>query len=216
MKNFTLFKRQMMFVVFMLLGCMSIHAADDGLITEQITIKLDKAGTLPDKIDDKKKRLITNLKIIGEINGTDVRLIRDMAGLRYLAILDLSEVRIVSGGDYYYSGGLKVYTENDKFGNYIFYDLRKLTSLIIPKSITSIGDCALKDCINLVSLDLPSSVTIIGDNAFSGCKSLTNLVIPASVTSIGASAFSGCAGLTSLTVPEGVDSIGKTTFYSCI
>ena len=46
MKNFTLFKRQMMFVVFMLLGCVSIHAADDGLITEQITIKLDKAGTL--------------------------------------------------------------------------------------------------------------------------------------------------------------------------
>lgn len=66
MRNFT-FKRQLLFVMFMLLGCLSIQAADDGLITKQITIKLDKAGTLPDKIGSTKKKQITNLKIIGEI-----------------------------------------------------------------------------------------------------------------------------------------------------
>ena len=54
MKNFT-FKRQLLFVMFMLLGCLSIQAADDGLITKQITIKLDKAGTLPDRISESKK-----------------------------------------------------------------------------------------------------------------------------------------------------------------
>lgn len=70
MKNFT-FKRQLLFVMFMLLGCLSIQAADDGLITKQITIKLDKAGTLPDRISESKKYLITNLKIVGEVNGTD-------------------------------------------------------------------------------------------------------------------------------------------------
>lgn len=37
-----------------LLGCLAIQAADD-LITQQITIKLDKAGTLPNKISDTKK-----------------------------------------------------------------------------------------------------------------------------------------------------------------
>ena len=49
MKNFT-FKRQLLFVMFMLLGCLSIQAADDGLITKQMTIELNKAGTLPDRI----------------------------------------------------------------------------------------------------------------------------------------------------------------------
>ena len=49
MRNFT-FKRQLLFVMFMLLGCLSIQAADEGLITKQITIKLDKAGSLPEKI----------------------------------------------------------------------------------------------------------------------------------------------------------------------
>ena len=69
MRNFT-FKGLLLTAVFMLLGCLSIQAADDDLITKQITVKLDKAGTLPDKIASSEMYKITNLKIIGEINGT--------------------------------------------------------------------------------------------------------------------------------------------------
>lgn len=47
MRNFT-FKGLFLTAVFMLLGCLSIQAADGDLITRQITIKLDKAGSLPD------------------------------------------------------------------------------------------------------------------------------------------------------------------------
>ena len=105
MRNFT-FRRQLLFVLFMLWGCLSIQAADDDLITKQITIKLDEAGTLPNKIGSTKKYQITNLKIIGEINGTDWCFIREMAGRNYellktagkLSILDLSDARIVEGG----------------------------------------------------------------------------------------------------------------------
>ena len=68
----------------------------------KITINLEKAGTLPDKIASSKKYQITNLKIIGEINGTDLRMIRDMAGSNStdgkLSVLDLSEAKIVEGG----------------------------------------------------------------------------------------------------------------------
>ena len=79
MRNFT-FKGLLLTAVFMLLGCLSIQAANDDLITKQITIKLDKAGTLPDKISESQKNLITNLKIVGKINGTDLKFIREMAG----------------------------------------------------------------------------------------------------------------------------------------
>ena len=65
MRNFT-FKGLFLAIVFIVLGSLSIQAAD-GLITKQITIKLEKAGTLPDKIGSTKKKQITNLKIIGEI-----------------------------------------------------------------------------------------------------------------------------------------------------
>ena len=52
----------------------------DGLLTTQVTIKLDEAGTLPDRIGANEKNLITNLKIVGKINGTDLKFIREMAG----------------------------------------------------------------------------------------------------------------------------------------
>ena len=42
-------------VLFVLLGNLIILAADDGLITKQITIKLEKAGTLPNRISESKK-----------------------------------------------------------------------------------------------------------------------------------------------------------------
>ena len=222
MKNFTLFKRQMMFVVFMLLGCMSIHAADDGLITKQITIKLDEAGTLRDRISESKKYLITNLKIVGEINGADWCLIREMAGCDFygektrgkLSILDLSDVKIVKG-NYLYLNNWGLFTSNDELGYEAFSGCSVLTSLTLPSSVTSIGDYAFYGCSGLTSLTLPSSVTSIGEYAFRGCSGLTSLTIPSSVTSIGWAAFLDCSGLTSLTIPSSVTWIRGSVFSGC-
>ena len=176
MRNFT-FKRQLLFVMFMLLGCLSIQAADDGLITTQVTIKLDEAGTLPDRIGENQKYLITNLKIVGKINGTDLKFIREMAGCDFnrektdgkLSILDLSEAKIVAGGDAYVQYGDNRYTSNDDLGNYVFYDCSGLTSLTIPSGVTSIGSEAFQGCCGLTSMTIPSSVTSIGESAFQGC-----------------------------------------------
>ena len=157
-------------LMFMLLGCLAIQASDD-LITKQITIKLDKAGTLPDKIGSTKKYKITNLKIVGEINGTDWVFIRDMAGRGLkdyiytngkLSVLDLSEVKIVEGGDCYYYDVTKYYTSNDRLGDYAFYGCCRLTSLSLPSGITSIGNYAFQDCWGLTSFVIPSKVTTIG------------------------------------------------------
>lgn len=50
---------------------------------------------------------------------------------------------------------------------------------------------------------IPDSVTSIGEWAFSGCRSLTGVTIPASVTSVGGGAFSSCDRLTSINVDNG-------------
>ena len=224
MRNFT-FKGLLLTAVFMLLGCLSIQAANDDLITKQITIKLDKAGTLPDRIASSKKYKITNLKIVGEINGTDLKFIREMAGCDYdgketdgkLSILDLSDAKIVEGGSAYYSDrddGF-IYTSNDKLGDYAFYGCSGLTSLTLPSGVTKIGCYALSSCIGLTSLTLPSSVTEIGEHAFLNCRGLTNFTIPSGVTSIGTSAFFCCYGLISLTIPSSVTSIGGFAFNDC-
>ena len=160
MRTFTL-KGLFLTAVFMVLGCLAIHAADGDLITKQITIKLEEAGTLPSKIGDTKKYKITNLKIMGEINGTDLRFIRKMAGCNEegrrtegeLATLDLSGSKIVKGGDiYFYSSYFYCYTSDDVIGAYAFYGCSSLTSLTLPSSVTSIGSSAFYGCSGLTSI----------------------------------------------------------------
>lgn len=230
MRNFT-FKGLFLAGLFMVLGCLSIQAADD-LITKQITIKLDEAGTLPDKIGSTKKYQITNLKIIGEINGTDLMFIRNMAGgidfydetgQGKLSVLDLSQARIVvGGGPYFYyrhheglSGGVReLYVdENDVLGDYMFSGCSALTSLILPSSVTKIGNYAFEHLVTLTSLIIPSNVTEIGNYAFVNCRGLTSMKIPSSVTNIGDCAFLNCSGLISLVISSGV--IDGSAFENC-
>ena len=223
--NLSTLKTLFLTTVFMLFGCLAIQAADEGLITKQITIKLDKAGTLLDRISSSKKYLITNLKIVGEVNGTDWCLIREMAGSNdnlkktdgKLSILDLSDAKIVKGGIPYVtaSGITDQYTSNDKLGGLAFRGCSGLISLTIPSSVTSIGYSAFEGCSGLTSLSIPSSVTLIESGAFRGCSGLTSLTIPSSVTSIGSGAFEDCTGLTSLAIPSSVTSIGSDAFYGC-
>ena len=219
------FKGLFLTVLFVLLGSLSIQAVDDGLITKQITIKLDKAGTLADKIGKNKKYKITNLKIVGEINGSDLKFVRDMAGGSFrdegivgkLSVLDLSEAKIIKGGSFYYSpnGSYdEYYTTDDAIGSYAFYECCELKSLKLPSGVTEIGSFAFKYCSRLTSLTLPSGVTEIGVAAFY-CSGLTSLIIPPGVTEIGDLVFKDCTDLTSLSLPSGVTEIGSSAFEGC-
>ena len=89
-------------------------------------------------------------------------------------------------------------------GNYntgAFYD-SNITSVVIPDTVTSIGDYAFSSCSSLTSITIPSSVTSIGMAAFHSCDSLTSITIPSGVTSIGDSTFSNCYSLTSIEVDQ--------------
>ena len=222
--NLSTLKTLFLTTVFMLFGCLAIQAQifiypPKGL---NIEIKLDEAGTLPDRIEHIKDD-ISELKIIGEINGTDLDVIREMAGGinqggyqtdGILSVLDLSEARIVKGGHYFILGS-NYSTSKDKIGEYVFYACSSLTSITLPPLVTEIGNSAFYDCRGLTSLTLPSGVTKIGNSAFSVCSGLTSITLPSGVTEIGNSAFSGCSGLTSLTLPSGVTEIGNSAFEGC-
>ena len=131
-----------------------------------------------------------------------------------LSTLDLSEAKIVKGGDSYYSGD-NCYTSNDEIGEYAFHDCSGLTSLTLPAGITSIGRSAFVGCSGLTSLNLPAGITSIGSSAFEGCSGLTSLTLPASISEIGDFAFSDCSGLTSLTLPASISEIGDFAFSDC-
>ena len=195
----------------------------DGLLTTQITIKLDEAGTLPDRIGENQKNLITNLKIVGKINGTDLKFIREMAGRDFnmektggkLSILDLSEAKIVAGGDAYASCNGNMYTSNDNLGDYVFDGCSGLTSLTLSSGVIEIGYYAFYGCSGLTSLTIPSSVTSIGSFAFAGCSGLTSIcVYMKKLPELGSNVFNGCdAKNCILYVPKGtIDAYKSSSF----
>ena len=100
-------------------------------------------------------------------------------------------------------------------GDYAFSSCRSLTDIVIPDSVTNIGDYAFWNCRSLTNIVIPNSVTSIGDNAFEYCFSLSNLIIPDGVTSIGDGAFVGCTSLSSVVIPDSVSCIGNNAFWGC-
>ena len=100
-------------------------------------------------------------------------------------------------------------------GDWAFNGCNSLSEIVIPSSVTSIGKGAFSFCKSLSEIVIPSSVTSIGDRAFWRSRSLSEIVIPSSVTSIGDRAFCGCSSLKYISIPSSVTSIGDRAFDSC-
>ncbi len=101
------------------------------------------------------------------------------------------------------------------YAHNLYWNGSLVTDLVIPDSVTSIGNYAFYNCTSLTSVTIPDSVTSIGDYAFRGCTSLPSVTVPDPVISIGNYAFENCISLTSVTIPDSVTSIGEYAFSRC-
>ena len=100
-----------------------------------------------------------------------------------------------------------------------FLNNTAITSVVLPDSITSIGENAFNGCESLTSVTFGknSQLSSIGPGAFNYCYSLESITIPESVTNIGSDAFYYCCGLRSVTFGENsqLTSIGEGAFNWC-
>jgi hypothetical protein len=196
---------------FMYLAMMLLCGISAGATSK--TVNVAKAGTLNTLISANEKYTITDLTVSGDLNGDDIRLIRDMGGRNSqgeetegkLQTLNMLDSRIVSGGGYYSSNKT---TTDDWIGYWMLAEL-KITSLILPKGIVRIYEGACKGCENLHSVQMPSTLKRIDRLAFAYCD-LTNIEIPEGVNAIDAGAFCYNFNLGSVTLPSTITFIGKS------
>ncbi len=100
-------------------------------------------------------------------------------------------------------------------GEKAFYYRNHVVEVVMPDSVTSIGEHAFGFCRSLLRVEMSDSVTAIGDSAFASCISLIDITIPDSVKDIGSFAFSGCSSLINITIPDSVRDIGGFAFSGC-
>ena len=90
-----------------------------------------------------------------------------------------------------------------------------LTSIKIPNTVTTIGKRAFRGCTNLTSIEIPDSVTYIGEHCFYDCNKLQKIKLSKKIQTINPYLLYGCSSLTEIKIPEGVKSIGYAAFSYC-
>lgn len=206
--------------------------ADTGnLIKDQVTVTITDGKYLSELIDEAVAPRITNLKIVGAIDGTDILYLRELLGVdrktfvekenikSNLQILDLSDAHIREGGMTYCEGSLSgrvynIYTHNDEIGEYMFASCHSLKKITLPYSITSIELSAFSNCSELEEIIKFDNITKIRSGAFYNCSKLKEFKLP-KLQELESSTFEGCESLISLEIPEGITTLPKAFAQGC-
>lgn len=107
----------------------------------------------------------------------------------------LNSIEVEEGNTVYYSQNNAIYDKKTRVL------IRGCKATSIPEGVVEIGDGAFAAA-RLKSIVLPKSIKTIGVQAFSSNYDLRDLYIPASVEKIGQIAFSSCDNLMSITVDK--------------
>lgn len=86
---------------------------------------------------------------------------------------------------------------------------------ISNKTVNEMYQNCCKDNTSIDSIIIPDSVTDIGNGAFSGCTALTRVTLSNNLSKIATETFYNCEALTSITIPNSVTSIERYAFYGC-
>ena len=148
-------------------------------------------------------RAATGAKIIGDFDtrlneAKDGRIIQGYVG---------------KGGDVVIPAtidGLPVVGIEDSYGKE--FSKTRVTSVVIPETVTYIGMSSFSGCTELKQITLPKNLKFIEGGAFSG-SGLTSVTIPEGVTDIGG--FEDCKNLTSVTLPRSLQRVGSKAFANC-
>lgn len=226
-------KRQLLFVILVLLCCINPIYADT---SKELYVS---TGNLSDLLPERERFKITDLTLSGRLNICDLEVIRQMggcyksAGSRYnghLRHLDLSNAIFVGEGTLDIPNNNLRVQLNDGSGDYLFSDMKSLHTIKLPNSLEKMGNCLFLGCDNLTSVTLPKSLKSMPDIILYGCfyqtDNLTSILIDDSnpyYSSDGSALFDkfktrmffAVNSLREYAIPSSVSEISNGAFYNC-
>lgn len=212
------------------------------LSAEQLVITVEEAGTLPEVMTAIQKAATTDLKVIGPLNGTDLKLLRWMTGMdEYwkattgrLVNIDLSEAEMKEGGEAFNTAmgsdpasPIWIYARENTMPEELF-DGTNLQSIIFPNSVTAIRSAMAGTTKVTGTVTVPEGVLYVGEWAFAECG-MEEIILPSTLTynktasgyaslnfeALGSHAFDGCQNLKKIEIPAEVEYLKVGTFANC-
>ena len=125
---------------------------------------------------------------------------------------------IITGLNWNYEGSLDIPSVSydsvpiTQIGDEAFYGRKRITSVVIPNTVTYLGKESFKNCTGLTSVSIPSSITDFRSNVFFGCTGLMTVNFSNALQTIGKGAFYDCSALTSLSLPGYLNDLGESAF----
>lgn len=178
-----------------------------------LEVYVETPGTLSQMIPEGEKYTLTELSVRGDINGTDILYLREMAGADLngnptegsLAVLDLSDAWITAGGDAYFHSNFygDMFAEDEYIGPYMFCHCTSLEKFVMPWMVETLGQGAFMSCNNLSEFVYSEYIKVLGPAVFDS-TALTDVIIPDTVEEVWSGAFNNCGQLISLTFGSGM------------
>lgn len=175
-----------------------------------LTLTLEEAGMLGNYITEANKYTIKDLTIVGLLNGADLRLLRDMAGMDSngkttkgkLETLDLKEAVFVSGGPWYLNAWDSYFYTNDEPAMPLnsFRWCKAIKRLRFPQYCTTVSNGGTLQCDNLELIVIPPGTAKIDKECLRGSLNglaMTTLTMPSSLEEFGADIYN-CKNLTDI------------------
>ena len=215
-----------------------LRCSPEWIETDTLYVEVATPGTLHELLTPQQQDSIICLSLKGVINSTDIKTLRKMAGCTTtgkgtrgcLSVLDLSDVRIVAGGEpYLLENGMELTTSDDEMPYKAFEKCSFLIDVTLPTSLVRYSDGVFAGCNNLdrVRLAPGEQSEFVVDGSFVMNKERDELieclpgyddvdyVIPSGVRIVHDYSFACRYLYERISLPASVEKVGKYAFNRC-
>lgn len=200
-----------------IMSAIMANAADSDT-REWVDVTLDTPGSLGVEVLYKVDKLsdVKHLRVNGPVNSDDWVTIKNMSAIVSLDLSGTNATAVPQSQFYNYIGlnYILLPPTLTSIGDNAFRNTG-IAEVTIPASVKSIGTECFRESKSLVKTDFESGsrLTYIGERSFYRCSALTAIAIPDGVTAVPGSSFCECSSLAEVKLPASVTSIGDYAFY---